>query len=69
MWRETIQREIDRRGQSAASVAAAAGLSRQRLHQLLKGGHEPRLEEVLALADALGLTGEQRLELLSRGEP
>lgn len=67
MWRETIQAEIERRGQSAASVAAAAGLSRQRLHQILRAGHEPRLEEIQALADALGLTLQQRLELLARG--
>lgn len=64
MWRELIQGEIDRRGQGAASVAEAAGLSRQRLHQILKRDHEPRLREVVALADALGLTGEQRAALL-----
>lgn len=39
-----------------ADLGDAAGLSRQRVHQLEAGTHRPRWDEVQALADALGVS-------------
>lgn len=43
-------------GHTLADLGDAAGLSRQRVHQLEAGTHRPRWDEVQALATALGVS-------------
>lgn len=43
-------------GMTLADLGDAAGLSRQRVHQLEAGTHRPRWDEVQAIAAALGVS-------------
>lgn len=49
----TLARLRESAGLTLADLGDAAGLSRQRVHQLEAGTHRPRWDEVQALAAAL----------------
>lgn len=52
----TLRRLREEAGQTLADLGDAAGLSRQRVHQLEAGTHRPRWDEVQAIATALGVS-------------
>jgi len=52
---QAIRSLREQRGVSVEQLARASGLRRQRVHALEAGDLDPTYEQLLALADALGL--------------
>lgn len=68
MMTQLLQGAIQRLDISQSEAARRSGLSRQRLHQLLHGTHEPRLGELRALIVALDIPPAEVARALV-GEP
>ncbi|MEY2808135.1 MAG: helix-turn-helix transcriptional regulator [Planctomycetia bacterium] len=56
--KNNVERTREARGMSQSDLAKAAGVSRQSIHALERGAHEPRLSLAYRVADALGATLE-----------
>ncbi len=56
--KNNVERVREARGMSQSDLAKAAGVSRQSIHALERGAHEPRLSLAYRVADALGATLE-----------
>ena len=50
-----LRQRLDERGWSPTDLAAASGVIRQAINQILAGGTAPRVDVAARLADALGV--------------
>jgi transcriptional regulator with XRE-family HTH domain len=57
-----VRQVLEERGIRVAQLEAATGIVLTRLEGLLEGGARPTVSEVLALADALGIRMEERID-------
>lgn len=67
-YAEVLRHYLKERGMTSAEIAYAIGVPRSSIHYLLTGkNREPTLGRAKAIADALGVTLQEMVDMMGQG--